>query len=298
MNHSVVVLVSDTHSVLSYNTLIEEAVENITRDGALDILITDKITHLNTLDATLALAYTLSTEILQRLKKPDVNVTVLFNNHYLESPQDWELCIVDTSDETYGEWVYDKKDSLKVVNVQKSSTELHPVKDDRDQSQESIHETSAVGGTFDHFHDGHKMLLTAAAFVTKTKLIIGVTDHELLKNKKYPELLQSYDERVKVITKFVRRIKPNLNVDPVPIRDVCGPTGTIADIDSLIVSRETIKGAEFINKTRLERGFSELKVHIINVIGGEEDDGFVNKLSSTQLRKQRWEASQRTSTEL
>ncbi|ODV72675.1 putative pantetheine-phosphate adenylyltransferase CYBJADRAFT_140471, partial [Cyberlindnera jadinii NRRL Y-1542] len=129
------------------------------------------------------------------------------------------------------------------------------------------------------------MLLTAAAFVTKTKLIIGVTDHELLKNKKYPELLQSYDERVKVITKFVRRIKPNLNVDPVPIRDVCGPTGTIADIDSLIVSRETIKGAEFINKTRLERGFSELKVHIINVIGGEEDDGFVNKLSSTQLRK-------------
>jgi bifunctional ADP-heptose synthase (sugar kinase/adenylyltransferase) len=34
---------------------------------------------------------------------------------------------------------------------------------------------AAIGGTFDHLHAGHKVLLSMAAWVTEEKLIVGVT---------------------------------------------------------------------------------------------------------------------------
>ena len=32
-----------------------------------------------------------------------------------------------------------------------------------------------IGGTFDHLHAGHKILLSMAAYITSQKLIIGIT---------------------------------------------------------------------------------------------------------------------------
>lgn len=37
-----------------------------------------------------------------------------------------------------------------------------------------IYDYSAVGGTFDHLHGGHKILLTIAAWLTRTRLTVGV----------------------------------------------------------------------------------------------------------------------------
>ena len=34
---------------------------------------------------------------------------------------------------------------------------------------------SIIGGTFDHLHAGHKILLSMAAYITSQKLIIGIT---------------------------------------------------------------------------------------------------------------------------
>lgn len=41
---------------------------------------------------------------------------------------------------------------------------------------------SALGGTFDYLHPGHKILLSMAAWITTSKLIVGVTGqlHECL----------------------------------------------------------------------------------------------------------------------
>ena len=33
----------------------------------------------------------------------------------------------------------------------------------------------ALGGTFDHLHAGHKILLSMAAWITREKVIVGVT---------------------------------------------------------------------------------------------------------------------------
>mgnify|MGYP002718671144 FL=1 len=39
----------------------------------------------------------------------------------------------------------------------------------------TLYPVVALGGTFDHLHSGHKILLTMAASITSRKLIVGVT---------------------------------------------------------------------------------------------------------------------------
>jgi len=289
---SSIVLLKEIDSVQSYGPLIGKAAEQLNEEGTIDILILPHIDKLNLLDILLAEIYTLATEILESLGKAQIFTCVLFNEHYLDIKEpDWDLVILDTTDDSFNDFKFEDKELIETVNVQRSVNEPHHLKLDDDESQPSSDEVVAVGGTFDHFHDGHKILLTASAFLAKNKLIVGITDEELLAKKKYSEFLQSYDYRRHSVLKFLNHVKPGLVADPIAIRDVAGPTGYIEEIDSLVVSRETISGGDAVNKIRSDKGFRQLKVHVINVIGGEEDDGFQNKLSSTQLRKEEYEAT-------
>ncbi|ELR09879.1 hypothetical protein VC83_03274 [Pseudogymnoascus destructans] len=74
------------------------------------------------------------------------------------------------------------------------------------------HAVVAVGGTFDHLHAGHKLLLTATALMLQPplhtsqshrRLIIGITGDELLKNKKYAEQLESWKRREEGVVNFL-----------------------------------------------------------------------------------------------
>ena len=40
---------------------------------------------------------------------------------------------------------------------------------------------AALGGTFDHLHAGHKILLSMAAWISQRKVIVGVTGSVLSK---------------------------------------------------------------------------------------------------------------------
>ncbi|OJD11977.1 hypothetical protein AJ78_07360 [Emergomyces pasteurianus Ep9510] len=80
----------------------------------------------------------------------------------------------------------------------------------------SRHYSVAVGGTFDHLHAGHKLLLTATALAidaappgsepVQRTITIGITGDELLVNKKYAEFLESWDERWRGVWAFMESI--------------------------------------------------------------------------------------------
>jgi phosphopantetheine adenylyltransferase len=85
------------------------------------------------------------------------------------------------------------------------------------EAQSQPHYSVAVGGTFDHLHIGHKLLLTATALavdpysdeMTETRerlLTIGITGDELLVNKKFAEFLESWEERWQSTASFLNAI--------------------------------------------------------------------------------------------
>jgi len=196
------------------------------------------------------------------------------------------------------------------------------------------------GGTFDHLHIGHKLLLSMTAFMLDRydedspgagpRLItIGITAEDQLKNKKYAEFLQSWSERQKAVHSFLRGIMcfdppgkgneeveernnpgPNGHVvlvklgDGLTIRytdiwDPFGPTITDPNITALVLSEETRKGGQAVNEKRKEIGFQPLEVFEVDVLDTEDEgdssqgdsieNQFLKKLSSTQLRKARYE---------
>lgn len=144
--------------------------------------------------------------------------------------------------------------------------------------------TCAVGGTFDHLHDGHRILLTMAAFLTSKTLIVGITGPELLKQKAYADYMQAFEVRRANVEQFLGLVKPALEVDVQEINDVCGPTAQIEDIQGLILSQESLKGGEFVNSTRAKKGWSALELVVIDVVGGHSVS-FSDKLSSTDYRR-------------
>lgn len=96
------------------------------------------------------------------------------------------------------------------------------------------HTNIAVGGTFDHLHIGHKLLLEATIFLAQPgpdnrHITIGITGDELLVNKKHASVLESWDERQQKVADFVESIlifAPNIDsIRTTSTVDEPGPNG-------------------------------------------------------------------------
>ena len=135
-----------------------------------------------------------------------------------------------------------------------------------------------VGGTFDHFHDGHRALL-AEAVRQSTKLLIGVSDAKLLSRKQHAEMIEALEVRKLNVRRFIKSLNPDLELEIVEISDPFGPSITIPDIDKIIVSEETLEGALEINRKRSERGLKEMQVVVIPLVKESEQ-----KQSSSIIR--------------
>jgi len=160
-------------------------------------------------------------------------------------------------------------------------------------SDPPIYPVVALGGTFDHLHAGHKILLSMAAWIADEKVIVGVTDDALLTKKDNRDVLESLSERMQGVQRFMEIFKPSLVYDIVPIHDVYGPTATDPNIQALAVSKETASGGKAVDKCREEKGLPRLRTFVIDVIShtshrleAEDVEALKRaKVSSTYIRQ-------------
>ncbi|KAK1223947.1 hypothetical protein PQX77_013168 [Marasmius sp. AFHP31] len=180
-------------------------------------------------------------------------------------------------------------DSRSVGSSQDSPSPTTSIAGDR-----STYTVTALGGTFDHLHSGHKILLSMAAFVTSRRIIVGVTHSSLLVRKTHASLIESLDIRIENVRRFLKRFAPHLEVyDIVPIEDVYGPTAWDTEVEALVVSKETLRGADEIAKLRASKSLSQLDTLVIDVISStspdldDSDQEWLRnaKMSSTAIRE-------------
>ncbi|CAK7202245.1 hypothetical protein SEUCBS139899_004967 [Sporothrix eucalyptigena] len=171
----------------------------------------------------------------------------------------------------------------------------------------TLHKTVCLGGTFDYLHPGHKLLLTAGALLLDVptplsgppcEYIIGITGDELLRNKKYAEYVQPWDERARSVINFLASIldlsrdgweekmgpeiqekdgdfqatfrNDSIVVQCVRIHDAFGPTVERQDIECLVVSGETRSGGKAVNDKRTAQGWLPLETFEVDVLSADE----------------------------
>lgn len=156
---------------------------------------------------------------------------------------------------------------------------------DWDESLDCRFDIVACGGTFDRLHAGHRLLLSAAAVVARRQIFIGITTDKLLANKKHGELLEPYEVRESAAVEYMKRVNDNIKVTSGALHDPAKPplAATDPNFEAVVVSEETIEGAEKINDVRISLGFKPLVIVVVGLISA---DGKSGKLSSTQLREQ------------
>jgi len=140
-------------------------------------------------------------------------------------------------------------------------------------------EVAGLGGTFDHLHEGHRLLLTTALKVAD-RVIIGLATDVLLQNKGYSEFLESYEDRMQGIIDFVATFTDPGRVSFVPLEDPFGPAITSEEMEALVMSAETLPNAEKINEIREERALPAVILVVIPIL--KSADGA--KLASTAVR--------------
>lgn len=123
-----------------------------------------------------------------------------------------------------------------------------------------------LGGTFDGIHAGHKVLFDNALGICNQKLVVGVTDSNMIRGKKLWELIAPVEERCQKVREYLNGVNPNITYQIVPISDIYGPTITDQELECIVVSEETKRGADKINLARKEKGWPELKVKVVSLV--------------------------------
>ncbi|MGB0653458.1 MAG: inosine/xanthosine triphosphatase [Thermoplasmatota archaeon] len=124
-----------------------------------------------------------------------------------------------------------------------------------------------LGGTFDPFHIGHEALLRAAATPDATHLFIGITQGELAQRP--DRQVAPVAERAARIEAFLDALGYQGDVVTKPLEDGVGPA-TNPEYDRIVVSYETAKAADAINKRRRAAGHAPLDVVVVPPVLGAD----------------------------
>lgn len=168
------------------------------------------------------------------------------------------------------------------------------------------HYSVAVGGTFDHLHAGHKLLLTIAALLINFRddpqrersVTIGISGDALLQKKQYTDEMMDWNARQLSVREFLLGLlemcqsseklesslcssseagsrsvhdefESGLMIKYAELSDPYGPTVTDKSISALVISRETRAGGKAVNDKREANGWPPLEIFEVDVLGAE-----------------------------
>ena len=119
---------------------------------------------------------------------------------------------------------------------------------------------SAVAGTFNILHDGHKALLDRA-FEVGDLVRIGITSDRMAREGR--NSVASVSIRFKEIEDYVRG-KGRYEI--FEIDDIYGPAVMMDDVDVLVVSEETLDNGRKVNDERKRRGLKPLELSVVPLV--------------------------------
>ena len=130
-------------------------------------------------------------------------------------------------------------------------------------------ETVAVGGTFDLFHSGHRILLMKA-FEVGNRVLIGLCSDDFVKKMRKPHGIASYTKRLEELKSLLRKNGVLERAETMPLDDAYGITLSDKRIDAIVVSEETEPRARQINEKRKSMGMAPLPIITVNMVLSED----------------------------
>lgn len=144
--------------------------------------------------------------------------------------------------------------------------------------------TSAVAGTFDVLHEGHKALLRRA-FEVGDRVLVGITSDAMASAGRDVSVPLEVRERE------LRRYLDALGrYELFVIDDMYGPDEVMDGADVLVVSEETLGNGRAVNDRRASRGVRPLELSVVPLV--EADDG--KKISASAILRGAYGRSGRT----
>lgn len=67
-----------------------------------------------------------------------------------------------------------------------------------------------LGGTFDHMHSGHRLLLAVASLICDKRITVGLSEGPLLQRKILKELIEPFQDRKRKLEEFIDDVKPGI----------------------------------------------------------------------------------------
>ncbi|MDN5357699.1 MAG: inosine/xanthosine triphosphatase [Candidatus Methanomethylophilaceae archaeon] len=138
---------------------------------------------------------------------------------------------------------------------------------------------SAVAGTFDILHDGHRALLRRAFEIGDT-VAVGITSDKMA--AKGRNIVLPLELRISTLRAFLAGTSKPWEI--LIIDDIYGPKDKMDLVDVLVLTEETLSNGKKINDDRRSRGVRPLEFSIVPLIMA--DDGA--KISSSAILEGRY----------
>jgi len=119
-----------------------------------------------------------------------------------------------------------------------------------------------LGGTFDHFHKGHKFFLEKAFGVGK-KVLIGITSDKMIKDKFLSSAIEPFFVRKENVCQFLMKKNWQERAKIIKINDFTGGVDRLKNVEAIIVSKNTYQNALKINDLREKNDFKKMRIVIV-----------------------------------